>query len=341
MSGIAKGIKKAVKSIGKFVKKYWKQIVIAAVIVFTAGIAAVGVAGFSTASAAAGGGFAGAMSAAGSTMVAGVSAIGGTLGIGQGVTATTAGGAFATAPAIQGALAASGGTMGATLGTGAASQALGFAPNAARYAAGAAAGGVGPNAALAGGAAGAAPNATSVAAGRTVFEAAKPGPTPPPTPPPNPGAFDRFASSNTAAIGLMMAGQGLSNAAQARMLEETLKAQEPNSLWGVQLKGKAPSLTPDQMRLPSGPAWNPASFNPPPSVMPINSAMDNMSGGGLMGRFPRSTGLGLDSPQIARSGPLDPNSLQGRLAYLMQFDPRSQNALPEGQDLSAQLYGGG
>lgn len=61
-------------------------------------------------------------------MVAGVASIGGTMGIGSGVTASTAGGAFAAAPAVVGASAAGGG---ATLLTGAAAQGLGLAPQAA------------------------------------------------------------------------------------------------------------------------------------------------------------------------------------------------------------------
>jgi hypothetical protein len=119
-------VKKLVKGVVHFVKKYWKVIVIVALVVFTAGIATVGLAGFSSAMAAAGGGVGGFFSAVGSTMIAGVASIGGTFGIGSGVTASTAGGAFATAPAVMGATAS--GAAGATLLNGAAAQALGFAP---------------------------------------------------------------------------------------------------------------------------------------------------------------------------------------------------------------------
>jgi hypothetical protein len=123
VKGIVNFTKKVEKAGHKFVKRYWKQILIAAAIVFTAGIATVGVAGFSSAMAAGGGGFAGFMSAAGSTMVAGTAAIGGSVGIGSGVTASTAGGAFAAAPVMSGVAAGSG----LTLGTGAAAQGLGLA----------------------------------------------------------------------------------------------------------------------------------------------------------------------------------------------------------------------
>jgi hypothetical protein len=53
-----KFIKGEFKTAKHFVKKYWKAILIAAAIVFTAGIATVGIAGFSSAMAAGGGGFA-------------------------------------------------------------------------------------------------------------------------------------------------------------------------------------------------------------------------------------------------------------------------------------------
>lgn len=118
-----KFIKGEFKAAKHFVKKYWKAILIAAAIVFTAGIATVGIAGFSSAMAAAGGGVGGFMSAAGSTMIAGGAAIGGSVGIGSGVTASTAGGAFAAAPVMSGVAAGSG----LTLGTGAAAQGLGMA----------------------------------------------------------------------------------------------------------------------------------------------------------------------------------------------------------------------
>lgn len=123
VKGIGKAVKGVVKGVVHFVKKYWKAILIAAAIVFTAGIATVGVAGFSSAMAAGGGGFAGFMSAAGSTMVAGGASIAGSVGIGSGVTASTAGGAFAAAPVMSGVAAGSG----LTLGTGAAAQGLGLA----------------------------------------------------------------------------------------------------------------------------------------------------------------------------------------------------------------------
>ena len=78
-------VKKAFKKVKNFVKKYWKVIVVAALVVFTAGIATVGFAAFAGAS-----GFSGFMGAMGSTMVAGVQGLGAAVGLGSG--ATTAGG---------------------------------------------------------------------------------------------------------------------------------------------------------------------------------------------------------------------------------------------------------
>lgn len=95
-------IKKGLKKIWNFVKKYWKEIVMVAAIVFTAGIATVGVAGFSAAMAAGGGGVGGFFSAVGSTMWAGVTATAGSMGLGSGA-AVGEGTAFAAANIAGGA----------------------------------------------------------------------------------------------------------------------------------------------------------------------------------------------------------------------------------------------
>lgn len=248
-------VKKAVKKVGKWVKKNFKYIVIAAALVFTAGLATVGTAGFASASAAAGGGFAGALSAAGSTMVAGVASIGGTLGIGQGAN-----------------LAAFGGSGYATLGTGAAAQGLGLAGaqgtmTAARTAQMAAAApsaalGGGPPAALAG--AGAAPSAApSAMAGTSALSGA-------PAAAPAAGGF----LSKPATGMLLQAGMGLiGNYMQARQQEEEWDRIKPKGYFGVGLNG-----TPDaQGPLPGAPRdaqgniqpmWSTASFNPPPPQVP-------------------------------------------------------------------------
>lgn len=283
MSGLAKGIKKAAKKVGKFLRRYWKVIVIAALIVLTAGIATVGVAGFSSAAAAAGGGFAGTMSAVGSTMVAGAAAIGGSVGIGSGVTASTAGGAFAAAPAVQGAMAASGGAMGATLGTGAAAQAMGFAPAAANYAAAAqsaggftAAGtpgyGVMANAATPGAASAAGfgniagtAGATNAGMGNAIGAGGGGGSAGSAS---GGGVLSRFMDSNAAGPVLQAGIQGVGSYMQQRSIEEQMQAQRPRGYWGVGVGDEPdPSLTPEQMNTaPDGPMWTTPSFDPPEGV---------------------------------------------------------------------------
>jgi hypothetical protein len=237
VSVIKKGIKKAFK----FVKKNWKYIVIAAAVVFTAGIATVGVAGFSSAAAAAGGGVGGFLSAAGSTMVAGVASIGGTLGVGQGAS-----------------LAGFGGTGYATLGTGAAAQSLGFAGANGALTAGKLAASA-PSAALGGGApaalAGGAGTSVSSGAGATLVGA--------------PGAAGA-AGAGTAQAGflarnaapLMQACAGLLGAySNARAEEEQWERTKPRGYWGVGLNGEedAQFEHPDNR----GQVYDPASFQNP------------------------------------------------------------------------------
>jgi hypothetical protein len=237
MSAIKKGIKKAFK----WVRKNWKYIVIAAAIVFTAGIATVGVAGFSSAAAAAGGGVGGFLSAAGSTMVAGVASIGGTLGIGQGAN-----------------LAAFGGSGYATLGTGAAAQSLGFAGangamTAGKIAAGApsAALGGGPSAALAGGAgttANVAGGVTSVAAPAAANAAG------------GTAASGFLANPNTGP--LLQAGMGmLSSYNQARAEEEQWNRTKPRGYWGVGLNGEESAEI--EQTDNQGMVYDPRSFDGP------------------------------------------------------------------------------
>ena len=104
-------IKKAIKKVTSFVKKYWVQIAMIALIVFTAGVMSpLGFAAFS----APGGTFLGAV---GQTMAAGVAQIGASVGIGSGVAAPSA----ASAATIEGAaLAGEIGVTGTGIGTGSA-----------------------------------------------------------------------------------------------------------------------------------------------------------------------------------------------------------------------------
>lgn len=274
MSAIGKAFKKVVK----FVKKHWKKIVIAAAVVFTAGIATVGLAGFSAAAATAGGGIGGFLSAAGSTMVAGVASIGGTLGIGSGVTATTAGGAFAGSAAVANATAA--GLSGATLGSGAAAGAIGIGPSAGAGAAAAAApaatssfgipgllpattpgavttasglsygGGAGIAAAGEGGIASVVGGAANQVAGKIAPEASKG----------FLGLLTSQAGSSLLSAGIM----GISSFMQAKAANAAAEAEEPNAYYGVALDG-GKSMTPDDMRTANANAgYDPRSFDRKP-----------------------------------------------------------------------------
>lgn len=113
MSAIKKGLKK----VGRFLKKHAVKILIAAAVVFTAGIAAAGMPAFMATM-----GSKGLLVAVGSTLKTGVIAIGGTLGIGKGVVA----GSSALAGNSAAILANSAAGVGTTLANGAAAQALGF-----------------------------------------------------------------------------------------------------------------------------------------------------------------------------------------------------------------------
>lgn len=79
-------VKKVVRGIVDFVKKYWKEIVIVAAVVFTAGVATIG--GWSAFTTVAG--EQGFMSAIGSTMWAGVTGTAGSMGIGSGASGQAA-----------------------------------------------------------------------------------------------------------------------------------------------------------------------------------------------------------------------------------------------------------
>lgn len=252
-------VKKAVKGVGKWVRKNWVKLVVAAAVVFTCGIATVGVAGFSAASAAAGGGFAGFVSAAGSTMAAGVASIGGTLGIGQGAN-----------------LAAFGGTGYATLGTGAAAQSLGLAgANGAMTAGRIASMGTGaPSAALGGGPAAAlasnAGSAASTAGGVTsVAPAAASAATGA-----APVAGGGFLSRN--AVPLMQAGLGLIQSyGQARQAEEDWERTKPRGYWGVGLNGEEDAqITPQDPRA----MWDASSFQNPNAANTQNVARVGLMG---------------------------------------------------------------
>ena len=312
MSSVVKGLKKAAKSVGRFAKKYWRQIIVAIAVIYAAGYSTVGKEGFAAAAQEAGGGFGGTMSAAGSTMVAGVSSIGGSMGMGQGVNAQTAGGAFANAPAVQGALSASGGTMGATLGTGAAAQSMGWAPeaanaaNAARGASDAAAATnaiTASNTAATAGGSRAASNAVNAA--NTANAAG------------NTGGFWNSQWAGPVLNGAIQGGLGYMN---QRAAEQAAEAEDPLSYYGVALKKKAgQSLTPDQM-WSGGPMWSADSWNNP------NAQRQLMGGSQYASNFATPT---------PRTAP----SIMGNnkaLAYDNLENPNTYNVLSREYDPTAQ-----
>jgi hypothetical protein len=249
------GIKKAVKSVGRFVKKHWKKIVIAAAVVFTAGLATVGTAGFSSAMSS--GGF---LSAAGKTMVAGVQAIGGTMGIGNGAnlaafggkgTATLLNGAAAQSVGIAGTnaaqtagniakqkaasnAAAAGISTATQAGKSTATKVIGSAPKASGVtAAGTNAAGGGGTAALVGGGAGAAPSAAPAASS--------------------------FWSS-PAAGALLQGGASAAMALLAQKQEEDSE-ETPLAYFGREARDGGGGLSADQVRF-TGPAQDANSWRP-------------------------------------------------------------------------------
>lgn len=270
-------IKKAFKSIGRFFKKHWKKILLVAAVVFTAGLAAVGTAGFSAAmgtAATGGGGITGFLGAAAKTMVAGVKAIGGTLGIGKGAS-----------------LAGFGGAGHATLGTGAAAQALGLKGAAATQTAGAiakaasaapsVATAIAPSAAIKGAGTmmgggipgvGSAGMANSVAAQGIAN-------------------VSSLASGSVASAGAASAAQvagaggfwtsaaampvinGLMGMAQGALTDEP--DNRPEAVWGVGIKKKGKSMGPEDVAF-SGQAWNPEQT----SARKMMNPYDEEAGGG-------------------------------------------------------------
>ena len=278
-------LKKAVKKIGRFVKKHAKKILIAAAVVFTAGIASIGAAGFGAAATAAGGGISGTLVAIGSTLKAGVVAIGGALGIGKGAAAasTAAGTAAGGAGSAVGAM----GSVGASL-AGAAAPAAGI--NAGAYLAGSAiptlgavtAVGTAPAAAAGLGALG----STAVAAGTSAAASAMtakpsvsqvdvpaqerlayqpPSLNAPPTAPEQSllgkvgTGVSNFLKRDGVSSALVSGGLNAMSSYMAAKAQEEDEAI--NALYGVSPRDGDTSLTPDQVRFATAPenknSWRP------------------------------------------------------------------------------------
>ena len=326
MSGIVKGVKKAFKAVGKFVKKYWKQIVIAAAIVFTAGVAAVGGWGAFTAAAGAGtaGGvtFGGVMSAVGSTMAAGVSSIGATLGFGGGATAG-AGGAAAAGSGFAGA-ANAGLSAASAAGAGTAAGASAFTGAAATASAAASAAKLAALGSAAGGVSAAAANASNAARGGTGGAGAGGGNT----------AWWNSGTGNAAnAAGGQAAGTtGFMNSPwfgpvlnaganlvggymQQRAAEDAAEEARPRQLWGVPLRDDGgPQLTPEDIQIAAAPPWAVDSWRRPvlmggsqySSVPPSVAGQPNAVMGNPALAYDR-----LENPNVRNilSGEFDPTAL--------------------------------
>lgn len=244
-------VRRAVRSVGRFIKKNWKKIVIAAAVVFTAGVAAAGLAAMK-------GAFAtkGVLGGIGATMKAGAAAIGKVV-TGQGFAAARTGAQAALGVSNTAAATAAG--LGNTAGIGAGLQGgTAAATNAAATAAtntaatqalslGSAA--VQPTAAgisLAGGstAAGAAGAGAANAAGNAVTQGLVQQGTQQAV---RRGAISTFMQSPAGAA-LVQGGIGaLSASMQSRAAQE----EQPLAYWGRDARSGTGGLSPDQMRFDS------------------------------------------------------------------------------------------
>lgn len=223
-------IKKAVKKIGKFVKKHWRKIVVAAAVVFTAGVAAGGLAAMKTAFATKG-----ILGGIGATMKAGAAAIGRAIIPGGGGFSSAASGAATKAmgtAASTGIKAAS--TAAGKLASGTVAKAVtaGAIKGAGVTAAGTAAASAAPAAINTGLMKGIAPQASLGSAGtgggvaNAAATAAKP------------SFWNSMGGQALIQGGLSAASQYLAASAQ--------EEQEPQGYWGVDLQGNR-SLSPNEL----------------------------------------------------------------------------------------------
>lgn len=269
MSGLIKGVGHAIKSVVKgvthFVKKYWVAIAIAAAIVFTAGIASVGVGAWTSAmSAGASSGFGGFMGAVGSTFSAGAATLtGGMIGSTAGLSSLAAGGS-----AAAGAAGATAGVAG-TAGTAGFATPLGVGGEAYTGvgAVGAAAPGLTAPYAAVTGAAGAGTGAATVANALPATQSASvvggssgigSGTLAPVADVSTAGATTPIAGVsaaqtsgsgllgtvlNSKAAGPLLYGgmQALQGAAQGQMMQQEMDATKPLGFFGVGVRGNAPN----------------------------------------------------------------------------------------------------
>ena len=286
-------VKKAVKKIGKLVKKIWKPVLIASAVVFTAGLAAAGTGAFAATV-----GSKGLLVAVGSTLKTGVIAIGGTLGIGKGVVA----GSSALAGNSAAILANSAAGVGTTLANGAAAQALGFgklAAGASQASGSTIAGGVGgaTTQPLGSGITSAYGTGMSTAAGAPTSFAAANGVT---------GAAAPFAGAQQAAAANVLGTSPMTSV----------------SAWG---SGTAGALVPATetatkaggfMNSAVGSALVSGGLNAVSSYMAAKGAEDDEAINALYGVSPRKGDTSLTPEQIRFSTPMETrNSWRPRLMY--------------------------
>lgn len=220
-------IKKAVKGVGKFVKRHWKKIAIAAAVVFTAGAATMGIAGMKAAFAAKG-----LMGTLGTVMKTGVGAIGKVVGIGKGAAGAS------TQVASAGAKVASTGLSATKAGATASKLAAGLskgigtakAVGGANAAAALAAKGAAQAAVPFAGMAGAATKAITPTLMSTAGAAA-------------PAAAKAGFWSGLGGQALITGGIG---AAQALLAGQNEDEDDPKGFYGVDMQGKA-SLSPNEL----------------------------------------------------------------------------------------------
>ncbi len=268
-------IKKGLGKIWKFVKKYWVQILMVAAIVFTAGIATIGIAGFQAAIAANG-----LMSAVGSTMWAGVTATAGSMGIGAGASgsaaaAATAAGGVGTGAGLGAAMGAGGGfglgaagsNLAAATGAEAAAGMVGTAPIVGSAGTGI---GVGETATFAmpgvveGGVAGAAElgvaeaaivagaegaGAANIAADLGAVAAKEGGMT--------------LAKAQLWGSVLTVGGSAISGIAQGKALQDQLDAMKPKAAWGVATEDRGDRTAPVEDYLFEGAVMPPLAGDDP------------------------------------------------------------------------------
>ena len=283
-------VRRAVRKVGRFIKRHWKKIVVAAAVVFTAGAALGGVGAMKTAFTSKG-----ILGGIGSTLKAGAAGIG-KLVTGQGLAAAKgaagsalgAGTAAATTAASSiGSGLAGGSGVGSGLASTAGGQAAGVAAGGAGVAGGASqlAVGLGTNAATAAGTQIAAQ--TAAMTGATGAAASTAPLALMPTAAQTAAAQVPAASAPTAAGGFMnsLGGaaliQGGIGALSGYLRGQAEEDDQPKGYFGIDLLNNQNSLSPQQMRFyDPGIAGGTQSFQRPPLIQNTQPTPQPVPGGG-------------------------------------------------------------